>query len=278
RDGGRHALLPGASIRDRSARMAVGGGVAERFRGRLRGAGLARRSLRQPEGQRPMMLVQGYAIAVSWAISFMVLAFVVRWIFGHLNLFSLRVAWERKDAAVGHVLRGLYIALAIISLAAIQSTRSLAWALVDTVISMALVLIFFKVYDWLDPRDFSAELEADNRMLGLALEGLFIVLAAVMVGAMNFLGSGWREAPSPRHRRSPPCGRGVAASAPSSPGFARRPSPPPITIEVASRARSGAKEDTRGSSASCASCLPRPATRSGSSTCQDRSPSGSPTS
>ena len=53
---------------------------------------------------------------------------VVRWIFGHLNLFSLRVASERKDAAVGHVLRGLYIALAIISLAAIQSTRSLAWA------------------------------------------------------------------------------------------------------------------------------------------------------
>jgi len=45
------------------------------------------------------------------------------------------------------------------------------------------------VYDWLDPRDFSAELEADNRMLGLELEGLFIVLAAVMVGAMNFLGS-----------------------------------------------------------------------------------------
>ena len=36
--------------------------------------------------------------------------------------------------------------------------------------------------------DFSAELEADNRMLGLELEGLFIVLAAVIVGAMNFLG------------------------------------------------------------------------------------------
>lgn len=135
-----------------------------------------------------MSLVMGYGIAVSWALAFMVLAFVVRWVFGRLNLFSLRAASERKDAAVGHVLRGLYIALAIISLAAIQSTRSLRWALVDTVISMALVLVFFKVYDWIDPRDFSAELEADNRMLGLELEGLFIVLAAVMVGAMNFLG------------------------------------------------------------------------------------------
>ena len=135
-----------------------------------------------------MNLVQGYGIAVTWAITFLVLAFIVRWVFSKLNLFSLRAASQRKDAAVGHVLRGLYIALAIISLAAIQSTRSLTWALVDTVISMALVLIFFKIYDWIDPRDFSAELEADNRMLGLELEGLFIVLAAVIVGAMNFLG------------------------------------------------------------------------------------------
>jgi uncharacterized membrane protein YjfL (UPF0719 family) len=135
-----------------------------------------------------MNLVQGYGIAVTWAITFMVLAFIVRWVFSKLNLFSLRAASQRKDAAVGHVLRGLYIALAIISLAAIQSTRSLTWAVVDTVISMALVLVFFKIYDWLDPRDFSAELEADNRMLGLELEGLFIVLAAVIVGAMNFLG------------------------------------------------------------------------------------------
>ena len=135
-----------------------------------------------------MNLVQGYGIAVSWAVTFMVLAFVVRWIFGKLDLFSLRSASQKKDAAVGHVLRGLYIALAIISLAAIQSTRSLMWAVIDTVISMALVLIFFKIYDWLDPRDFSAELEADNSMLGMELEGLFIVLAAVMVGAMNFLG------------------------------------------------------------------------------------------
>jgi uncharacterized membrane protein YjfL (UPF0719 family) len=136
-----------------------------------------------------MNLVMGYGIAVSWAIAFLALAFVVRWIFGRLNFFSLRSASEHKDAAVGHVLRGLYIALGIISLAAIQSTRNLAWALIDTVISMALVLIFFKIYDWIDARDFSAELEADNSMLGMELEGLFIVLAAVIVGAMNFLGS-----------------------------------------------------------------------------------------
>jgi uncharacterized membrane protein YjfL (UPF0719 family) len=133
-------------------------------------------------------LVMGYGIAVSWAIAFLVLAFIVRWAFDRLTPFTLRSASDQKDAAVGHVIRGLYIALAIISLAAIQSTRSLYWALVDTVISMALVLVFFKIFDWLDPRDFPAELMAGNDMLGMELEGLFIVLAAVIVGAMNFLG------------------------------------------------------------------------------------------
>lgn len=136
-----------------------------------------------------MNLVMGYGIAVSWAIAFLVLAFVVRWAFDRLTPFTLRAASEHKDAAVGHVVRGLYIALAIISFAAIQSTKSLLWALVDTVISMALVLIFFKIYDWLDRRDFPAELAAGNDMLGMELEGLFIVLAAVIVGAMNFLSS-----------------------------------------------------------------------------------------
>jgi len=187
--GDAHPVLPGAALGRRPARMALGRSVAERFRRRVSRTLLARGSHRQQAIPDQMNLVQGYGIAVTWAITFMVLAFIVRWVFSKLNLFSLRVASQRKDAAVGHVLRGLYIALAIISLAAIQSTRSLTWAVVDTVISMALVLVFFKIYDWLDPRDFSAELEADNRMLGLELEGLFIVLAAVIVGAMNFLGS-----------------------------------------------------------------------------------------
>src|SRR5262245_15166771 len=125
--------------------MARRRGVAERLRGRLGGPPLAGGPHRLAAGRAEMNLVQGYGIAVSWALAFMVLAFVVRWIFGRLNAFSLRAASQRKDAAVGHVLRGLYISLAIVSLGAIQSTRSLSWALIDTVISMALVLIFFKV-------------------------------------------------------------------------------------------------------------------------------------
>jgi len=77
----------------------------------------------------------------------------------------------------------------IISFAAIQSTQSLLWALVDAAIGIALVLVFFKAYDWIDPRDFEQELAAGNNMLGMELEGLFVIFAGVIVGAMNLLGA-----------------------------------------------------------------------------------------
>ncbi len=136
-----------------------------------------------------MKLVTGYAISLGWTVAFLVLAFVARYLFDCLTPWSLREASERKSAAVGHVLRGLYIGLAIISFAAIQSTQSLLWALVDAAIGIALMLAFFKIYDWIDPRDFERELAAGNSMLGMELEGLFIVFAAVIVAALNLLGA-----------------------------------------------------------------------------------------
>jgi uncharacterized membrane protein YjfL (UPF0719 family) len=136
-----------------------------------------------------MRLLTGYAISVGWTAAFLALAFVARFIFNWMSPFKLRTASERKDAAVGHVLRGLYFGLAIISLAAIQSTQSIVWALIDGAVGMLILLVFFKVYDWIDPRDFETELAGGNSMLGMELEGLFVVVAAVVVGAMNLLGS-----------------------------------------------------------------------------------------
>jgi hypothetical protein len=46
----------------------------------------------------------------------------------------------------------------------------------------------FKVYDLVDRRDFAQELADGNAMLGMELEGLFILVSAVIVGAMNYLG------------------------------------------------------------------------------------------
>jgi len=135
-----------------------------------------------------MKLLTGYAISIGWIVAFLVLAFVARALFDWMSPFKLRLASDRKDAAVGHVLRGLYFALAIISLAAIQSTQSIVWALIDSAVGMLFLLGFFKVYDWLDRRDFEAELAAGNAMLGMELEGLFVVVAAVIVGALNLLG------------------------------------------------------------------------------------------
>jgi uncharacterized membrane protein YjfL (UPF0719 family) len=135
-----------------------------------------------------MRLLTGYAISIGWIAAFLALAFVARALFDWMSPFKLRVASARKDAAVGHVLRGLYFALAIISLAAIQSTQSIIWALLDSLVGVVLLLVFLKVYDWLDPRNFEAELAAGNSMLGMELEGLFVVVAAVIVGALNLLG------------------------------------------------------------------------------------------
>ena len=85
-----------------------------------------------------MRLLTGYAISVGWIAAFLALAFVARALFDWISPFKLRAASDRKDAAVGHVLRGLYFALAIISLAAIQSTQSIIWALLDSLVGVVL--------------------------------------------------------------------------------------------------------------------------------------------
>ena len=135
-----------------------------------------------------MKLLAGYVVSIGWVVAFLGLAIAARCLFNWMSPFKLSVASANRDAAVGHVLRGLYFALAIISLAAIQSTQSILWALIDAAIGMLILLVFFKVYDWIDPRDFEAELATGNSMLGMELEGLFVVVAAVVVGALNLLG------------------------------------------------------------------------------------------
>ena len=66
------------------------------------------------------------------------------------------------------------------------STHSILIALRDGAIGIVLMLLLYKVYDLIDRRDFAQELAAGNTMLGMELEGLFILLSAVIVGAMNY--------------------------------------------------------------------------------------------
>ena len=46
----------------------------------------------------------------------------------------------------------------------------------------------FKIYDLIDRRDFAQELADGNAMLGMELEGLFILMSAVIVRAMTYSG------------------------------------------------------------------------------------------
>jgi uncharacterized membrane protein YjfL (UPF0719 family) len=132
-----------------------------------------------------MALVGAYGLTVLWLIAFLALAFVASRLFDRLTPFELGRASRERNAAVGHVMRGLYMSLALILIAAIRTNHHLGWALLDGAVGIVLILIVYFVFDRLDPRDFGQELDAGNVMLGMELEGLFILAAAIIVGAMN---------------------------------------------------------------------------------------------
>src|SRR5688572_25523367 len=134
-----------------------------------------------------MATLREYAISVGWVVSFLVLAMVARYLFDWITPFSLRDASAQKNAAIGRVLRGLYLGLAIILGAAMYSTHSILTALRDGAIGIVLMLLMYKIYDLIDRRDFARELADGNTMLGMELEGLFILLSAVIVGSMNYV-------------------------------------------------------------------------------------------
>lgn len=136
-----------------------------------------------------MQAVRDYALSLGWVACFLLLAILARFCVDWISPLSLREASAQKNGAVGRVLRGLYIGLAIILGAAIYSTHSILLALQEGAVGIALMLVFFKVYDLVDPRDFARELSDGNTMLGMELEGLFILLSALVVGAMNYLGT-----------------------------------------------------------------------------------------
>ena len=135
-----------------------------------------------------MEAIKEYAISLGWVVCFLLLAIVARYLFDWITPFTLRDASAQKNAAVGRVLRGLYLGLAIILAAAMYWTNSIGTALRDGAIGIALMLLMFKVYDLIERRDFARELADGNAMLGMELEGLFILLAAVIVGSMNYAG------------------------------------------------------------------------------------------
>jgi uncharacterized membrane protein YjfL (UPF0719 family) len=136
-----------------------------------------------------MQAVRDYALSLGWVACFLLLAILARFVFDWISPFSLREASKQKNAAIGRVLRGLYVGQALILAAAIYSTHNILLALQEGAVGVAVMLLFYKIYDLVDPRDFARELSDGNTMLAIELEGLFILLSAVIVGAMNYLGA-----------------------------------------------------------------------------------------
>jgi uncharacterized membrane protein (UPF0182 family) len=70
-------------------------------------------------------VIREYAISLGWIVCFLLLAIVARYLFDWISSFSLREASVQKNAAIGRVLRGLYLGLAILLVAAMyQPTAS----------------------------------------------------------------------------------------------------------------------------------------------------------
>ena len=135
-----------------------------------------------------MDTLRDYGFALGWIACFLVLAVLARLGFDLLVPFSLRDASAQRNAAIGRVLRGLYLGLAVILGAAIYATPSLPVALRDAAVGVVLLLALFKAYELVDRRDFARELGEGNSMLGMELEGLLVLIAALIVGALNLLG------------------------------------------------------------------------------------------
>lgn len=132
-----------------------------------------------------MEVLKAYGLTLVWLVAFLALAFVAHVLFDRLARFPLRQGSNRKNPAVGHVLRGLYLGLAVVLLGAIRGNRTLALGLLDGAFGVVLMLATYVVFDRLDRRDFGQELGDGNTMLAMEIEGLFILSAAVVVGAMN---------------------------------------------------------------------------------------------
>ena len=107
-----------------------------------------------------MEAIKDHGISLGWVVCFLLLAIVARYLFDSITPFSLRDASAQKNAAVGRVLCGSTFGLAIILVSAMYSTHNILIALRDGTVGIVLMLLLFKIYDLIDPRDFGGEFVA----------------------------------------------------------------------------------------------------------------------
>lgn len=130
-----------------------------------------------------MMMNPYFATVVWWAV-FFVLMIAAIWVFDLVTPFKLRQETQEKNGALGAVLAGLLIGIAIIIFASMTTSSSILTAVSYSVLGFVLMLVSYFLYDISTPEKISKEIDDHNMLVGLKIAGLFVAVSLVVAGAL----------------------------------------------------------------------------------------------
>ncbi len=124
------------------------------------------------------------ATVIWWAVFFVIMVAAI-WIFDIVTPFKLRQETEEKNGALGAVLGGLLIGIAVIIYSAMANSNDIITAVLYSVLGFVLMLVSYFVYDLITPEKISHEIDDHNMLVGFKIAGLFIAVALVVAGALT---------------------------------------------------------------------------------------------
>lgn len=131
-----------------------------------------------------MMMNPYLATVLWWAIFFAIMVIAV-WIFDLVTPFKIRQETKEKNGALGAVLGGLLIGIAIIIFSAMAHNNAIHYAVSYSLLGFALMLASYFIYDLITPEKISKEIDEHNMLVGYKIGGLFIAVALVVAGALT---------------------------------------------------------------------------------------------
>ncbi|MHB1419480.1 MAG: DUF350 domain-containing protein [Bacillota bacterium] len=121
---------------------------------------------------------------IWWAVFFAQMVIAIK-IFDLMTPFSINQETKEKNGALGAVLAGMFIGLAIIIFASMSASETLGKALIFSSLGYGLMLASYFLYNLLTPENISKEIDDHNLLVGYKIAGLFIAVGLVVAGAIS---------------------------------------------------------------------------------------------